>query len=327
VTRLSMVVVVFAISLMPSVAGQQQPAFKGATRTVAVYATVADGRGSLVTELSKDEFIVEDNGKPQEITVFSGDVQPITVVVMLDRSGSMRLNFDIVQQASGQFVREMQPGDKARIGSFSNEVLIDPPEFTSDKDALYKVLESGLQPEGPTPLWNALDAAISALRDEDGRRVVLVFTDGVDKPLNFKRNNSSLKDVMQRAVRENVMVYAIGLAGQTGMPTIGGAGRSMGRIGSQPRWPGGGEGPSFEQPDEGLSKIAAQTGGGYFELTGTANLARTFSRVADELHHQYALGFSPAVLDGKTHSIEVKVKGTPMYIRARTSYVATPERP
>jgi VWFA-related protein len=248
---------------------------------------------------------------------------------MLDRSGSMRLNFDVVQQAAAQFVREMKPGDKARIGSFSNEVLIDPPDFTGEREALYKVLESGLQPEGPTPLWNAVDAAISALRDQDGRRVVLVFTDGVDKPLNFKRNNSTLKDVMNRAVRENIMVYAIGLAGQTGIPTFGTPGRSIGTVGGQPRLPGGnqGDGPRFEQPDEGLQKIAAETGGGYFELTGTANLMRTFSRVADELHHQYALGFTPFELDGKKHTLEVKVKGQKMFIRARQSYIASPERP
>ena len=77
-----------------------------------------------------------------------------------------------------------------------------------------------------------------------------------------------------------------------------------------------------DHPDDGLPKIAATTGGGYFELTSADDLASTFQKVADELHHQYALGFTPANLDGKMHSLEVKVVGAGMTIRARKSYLA-----
>ena len=81
-------------------------------------------------------------------------------------------------------------------------------------------------------------------------------------------------------------------------------------------------GRAADKPDEGLPKIAAATGGGYFELTSANDLASTFTRVADELHHQYALGFSPSVLDGKMHSLELHVKGEGMKARARKSYLA-----
>ena len=88
----------------------------------------------------------------------------------------------------------------------------------------------------------------------------------------------------------------------------------------------GGFAPVADKPDEGLSKIAAATGGGYFELKSTNDLAATFARVADELHHQYALGFTPSALDGKMHSLDLHVKGEGMKARARKSYLARAPR-
>ena len=87
------------------------------------------------------------------------------------------------------------------------------------------------------------------------------------------------------------------------------------------------QGKAGEHPDEGLSKIAAVTGGGYFELTSTSDLAATFGRVADELHHQYALGFTPTTLDGKMHTLDVRLAGGGMTARARKSYLARAASP
>ena len=89
--------------------------------------------------------------------------------------------------------------------------------------------------------------------------------------------------------------------------------------------PRGSGGPQ-DKPDPGLAKIAASTGGGYLELTNTDDLASTFKRVAEELHHQYLLGFAPMALDGKTHRIDVRVRNPEMAVRARKTYVAAAER-
>ena len=179
-----------------------------------------------------------------------------------------------------------------------------------------------LLPAGPTPLWNAVNVGITALLHQQGRRVILVFTDGMDSPMNFSSNNSSLKDVMKRAEEENVMVYAIGFAGSGGGYS-GGGGRGHG-------YGGGGYGGrrtmQSDRPDEGLPKIASATGGGYFELTSTDDLASTFTRVADELHHQYALGFTPSKLDGKMHTLALKLTPPGLTARARKSYLATTPR-
>jgi VWFA-related protein len=319
-----------AASLGAAVAAQQaqEPPFTAATRTVAVYATVTNAQGRLVPDLSRNDFTIDDDGRRQTLTVFSNDEQPITVVMLLDRSGSMKPNFDLEAQAAEAFVRAMGPADKARIGSFATHIQIDPPEFSSDRDALLKVLRTDLQTDGPTPLWNAVDTAIDKLILETGRRVVLVFTDGVDMPLNFSGRNKSLKDVMKRAEERDVMVYAIGLAGETGMPDL--RGRTLDRgarggpiplggIGGR----GGGDRPQLEKPDEGLPKIAAATGGGYFELMSARDLPSTFARVAEELHHQYSLGFTPAKLDGKMHDLIVRAAQPDHTVRARKRYLAS----
>ena len=329
----------------------QLPTFTGVNRTVAVYATVTDAGGRLVPDLMRDQFQIEDNGKRQELTIFANEIQPITVVMLLDRSSSMRANFELVEKAAEEFVSVMLPADRARIGSFSDRIQVDPRDFTSDHDEVVRILRTELQAEGPTPLWNAVNVGITALLHQQGRRVVLVFTDGMDAPMTFSSNNSSLKDVMKRAEEENVMVYAIGLAGSSGYgrgsggPGVfggpgGGGGRRGGGGGGRGGFGGGGGrrggfgGGGFsggrpvqsDKPDEGLPKIASATGGGYFELTSTDDLASTFTRVADELHHQYALGFTPTTLDGKMHTLQVRMAKDGLTARARKSYLATTPR-
>jgi VWFA-related protein len=179
---------------------------------------------------------------------------------------------------------------------------------------------------------------MTALLRQEGRRVVLVFTDGVDQPMNFSTHNVSLKDAMTRAQDEDVMVYAIGLEGHVPYggrrapgPGMGGGGMGGfgGHRGGGYGGGGGGGGGGYmvaQKPDAGLAKIANETGGGYFELTNTEDLTSTFAHVADELHEQYALGFAPQKLDNKTHKIEVRLKRPGMTARTRKSYVASVDR-
>ncbi len=326
------VVVCLAAALTAAIAAQAP--FKSGIKTVAVYTTVTQMNGRLATDLGREVFEVDDNGKPQDVTVFANDVQPITVVLLLGRSRSMRANFSLEEQAAEQFVEVMLPADKARIGSFSNRIQLDPRNFTFDHAELLEILRTELQEEGPTPLWNAVNVGITALLHEQGRRVVLVFTDGVDSPFSSALNNS-LKDVMKRAEEEDVMVYAIGLAGQNGGGRRSGSGGFGGPRGGRGGRGGFGRGGGFgggtrggsgkpEKPDEGLPKIATATGGGYFELTSTTDLSSTFARVAEELHHQYVLGFTPSALDGKIHKLDVHVKTPGLIPRARKTYLARP---
>ncbi|MGE3274553.1 MAG: VWA domain-containing protein [Vicinamibacterales bacterium] len=325
------VVVLAGVVTLAAGPPQQEPLFKSGTRTVPVYATVTDRSGRLVPDLQRDDFRITDQGRPQEITVFANTVQPISVVLMLDRSTSVLENFDLVRDAAEAFVDRLLPDDKARIGSFAARVQVDPQAFISDKDQLRQILRTELQDAGPTPLWNAVEVAMNALDDQDGRRVVLVFTDGVDSPGTIRNSNLTERDVTNHARRDDIMVYAIGLTGD--IPSnaaprapVGGGRARGGFPGMGGRGGFGGLPPRMvhQQPDEGLGRIAAETGGGYFELDSSADLAATFTRVAEELHHQYALGFTPDKLDGKTHDLDVSLTRNGMTARARRSYVARP---
>jgi Ca-activated chloride channel family protein len=272
----------------------QQPTFRTGTRTVALYATVTDAQKRLVPDLTQDDFEIFDNDKPQALELFINEVQPITVVVMLDTSASMTGNLKLLEQAAEQFLLRMLPKDKGLVGAFNDKIEFFPATFTGDRDKLIRSLRD-LDFGNPTRLYDAIAASMDRLHKVDGRRVVLVFTDGDDT--GSRADGGS---VLEQARREEVMIYAVGL-------------RSDYFNGSR---------QVRSKPDSGLKRLAEETGGGYFELDKTSDLAPTFTRVAQELHSQYVLGFTPTQLDGKLHRIMVKAKHG-MTVRARRSYLAS----
>ena len=292
-----LVVAALAVATLVAAARAQEPTFRSGTSIVPVLATVLDRDGRLVPDLERQDFTVLDNGKPQEIVFFQNDVQPFTVVVMMDYSFSMNNNLKLLQAAAEQFILRMLPQDKGQVGAFSDKIMFSGP-FTNDRDDLILAMRD-LQYGNPTRLYDAIDASVDSLDEATGRKVVLVFTDGDDTA-----SRKGFNEVLAKAKQKEVMVYAIGLQSEFFN------GQRMQRT----------------RPSNTLRKIADETGGGYFELKRTAELAPTFTRVAQELHSLYALGFAPTNLDGKEHRIEVRVKPQGMNARARRTYVASPDR-
>jgi Ca-activated chloride channel family protein len=256
---------------------------------------VTDREQRLVGGLEQNEFEVLDNNRPVPILLFDNQPQPITVAVMLDTSASMTNYLDLLTAAAEQFLIRLLPEDQATVGAFNDKI-----EFvttiTSDRDRLVASLKE-LDFGNPTRLYDAVDASLEKLRNIDGRRVVLVFTDGADTA-----SQAGLGYVLDRARDAETMVYAIGLE------TEYFDGRQYRRT----------------RPDRGLKKLAEETGGGFFELKKTDELGSTFTRIAQELHSQYALGFAPAN-DGKEHKITVKVSRPGLTTRARRTYQALQE--
>ena len=288
------------MALAAPLAAQQ---FKTTTHTVRLAVTVMDSNKRLVADLLREDFEVYDNGKLQTITTFDNTPTPFTAVVMLDTSGSMTLALDRVKDAAEQFLIRMFPGDTAKIGYFNDKVRVlpDPGDFLSDRDQLIRLLRDDLDFGYPTRLYDGAYHALAALANQpptDARRVVLLFTDGDDTASKFK-----MGDVLERARAEDVMIYSIGLQSEF----FNGQQRVRTR------------------PDRGLKKLSEETGGGYFELKKTDDLGATFTRVAQELHSQYLVGFSPEALDGKVHKLEVRVRRPGMSPRTRKSYVAVGE--
>jgi Ca-activated chloride channel family protein len=327
----------------PATAAQQpQPEpFRSSVDLVSVFVTVVDDDGRLVTDLKAEDFEVRDEGQRRPLALFSAKPAPFSAVVMLDRSGSMSSHVEAVNDAAAAFIAEMQPGDRARIGSFSSSIRLAPGEFTADKDQLLEVLKNDKQENGPSPVWTAVDRSMTALAPMPDRRVVLFFSDGHDDP-GYGQVRTKLDDVLRRTRANGVMVYTIGFPAEADrtstrppfdprrgpirfpipVPREPPSTRPRGPVGP----PGGGYvfGRRFEPPDPGLEDLAEASGGAYFEMEDIATLRETFVRISRELRHQYWLGFVPARLDGRAHEIEVKVKRRGVDVRARKHYVALP---
>lgn len=293
--RIPGVLAVLALAAAASVTShaQQPPTFRTGTQVVSVFVTVQDQQKRLVPNLEQEAFEVLDNDKPQPITLFDNSVQPITVVVMLDTSGSMTGTIDLLRQAAEQFVIRLLPNDKGRVGAFNDKIQFSS-DFTGNRDELVSAVRDIDYGNG-TRLWDAVGASLDELKGVEGRRVILVFTDGDDT-----ESRTSLGSVIDRARNEEVMVYAIGLESNyfNGQRMI------------------------KSKPDRGLRRIADETGGGYFELEKTNDLAPTFTHIAYELHSQYVIGFTPTQLDGRVHKLTVRVKQPGLTARARRSYLA-----
>ena len=270
----------------------QEPTFRSGTRVVPLPTMVTDAQGRFVPNLEETDFTVLDNGKPQEILIFENTVQPFTVVVLLDFSASMTAHLKLLKEAAEEFLIRMLPVDKGIVGAFSSKIQFSG-RFTNNRDSLIGSLQD-MQYGNETRLYDALDESIKLLEPLEGRRVVLVLTDGEDFGSRLGQGT-----VREKAQRDDIMIYAIGFKSQ---------------IGGQ-----------VSNPDRDLRKLAEATGGGYFELKRNDELGPTFTRVAQELHSLYTLGFSPANLDNKEHKIQVRMKAADHKARTRATYIASLE--
>jgi VWFA-related protein len=154
-----------------------------------------------------------------------------------------------------------------------------------------------------------VDQALGSFGDAAGRRVVLVLSDGRNQPApGFGERFVTVVEVIERAQREDVMIYAVGLHSRY----RGQAAMRMGLL--------------DDLPDAELPRAAEETGGGYFEVRPQDDLAAAFVRVADELHSQYLLGFAPPAADGRLHRVEIKLTQRDLKPRVRRRYLA-PEKP
>jgi VWFA-related protein len=287
---------------------------------VAVYATVRDQDGHLVPNLTQKDFQIIDNGRAAAISTFSNDSLPIILALMLDLSGAMlqdiggaghdgpdlimtdkerhlnvvtqnvRSRYLRVQDAAAHLVDLLQSDDRVRIGTISNQEVAVSPLLTGDKAVLHRILREELWPLGTARLWNGLKAAMDSITNEPGRKVVLVFSSGLDRCPSFAVRCVEAGTVSRQAVVGEFMVYAIGLPGRGLHDT--------------------------------LTRLADETGGGHFVLKDDAELTPVFEQVVDELHHQYAIGLASGVRDGKTHTLEIRLSGRGLTARARKSYLA-----
>jgi VWFA-related protein len=286
----------------------QQPPVKPFTLevnvdVVSVTAVVFDKSGKPVRGLGPKDVALFENGVRQEVSYFreassQGDAAehvPLSVVLVLDTSGSMRENLHFLQEAVLNFVYKLEEIDTALVVSF-NESVKGSAEFSGDTDRLERFVE-GLQAWGGTSLYDAIHYSLERIKDQPGRKALIVFSDGAD-------TTSTLEDreVVDYARATEATVYCIGFKGSSG-----------GMLASSPR--------GF------LRKIASETGGQFFAPDRVGELIKVFNEISEELKNHYLLAYTPKTpADGTWREISLKVDRPGSEVRVRKGYFAVKRR-
>jgi VWFA-related protein len=266
---------------------------------VSVTAVVYDKGGHFVRGLTPKNVTLLEDGVPQEVSIFreanGGEEKiPLSVVLVLDTSGSMKQNLPLLQQAASTFVDKLEDIDSALVVSF-NETVKGSVDFTGDADRLTQFID-GLQAWGGTSLYDAIRYSLDRIKNQSGRKALVVFTDGDD-------NTSSTKEpeVIDYARSVEATIYSVGINPGAGM--------------------GGGPNRGF------LNRVASETGGEAYFPTKASELSHIFSGISEELHNHYLLAYTPKrSADGSFRNIELRLDRKDLQVRVRKGYFALKRR-
>jgi VWFA-related protein len=286
--------------IFPMAWPQDTPSFKVEVDMVNILATVRDEQGRLVNSLTKEDFILEEEGQPQEIEYFSSETDlPLTLGLLVDTSMSQRRILEEERQASYQFLEDiLRPeSDLAFVMSFDVEAqLLE--NLTNSQQQLLAALENLQVPTrtdrsgAGTVLYDSVFlAADEILKFESGRKAMIVISDGVDF--------GSLVDLdlaIETAQRNDSIIYTVRYYDPE--MNMGRRGRAGGGGRGGRRQSGGGRGGSSRRPplpdgEKILERLARETGGSMFEVTAEQSLEEIFQKIEEELRHQYSIGFTP----------------------------------
>jgi Ca-activated chloride channel family protein len=270
---------------------------------VSVTAVVFDKSGRFVRGLGPKDVELFEGGVKQDVSYFreassQGDPServPLSVVLVLDTSGSMKESLHFLQEAVLSFVYKLDDVDNALVVSFNDSVK-GSAEFTGDTDRLERFVE-GLEAWGGTSLYDAIQYSLERIKDQPGRKALIVFSDGADTT-----SSMSDREVVDYARAVEATVYCIGFKGSGG-----------GLMSSSPR--------GF------LRKIANETGGQYFAPDKVGELIKVFNSISDELKNHYLLAYTPKrPADGTWREISLKVNRPNTEVRVRKGYFAIKRR-
>ncbi len=265
---------------------------------VSITAIVHDKAGRFIPGLGLQDVQVFEDGVRQDVTYFQaaagGEARiPLSIALVLDTSGSMQENMGFLREAAISFVRKLEDVDQALVVSF-NETVKGSSDFSGDPARLEEFVD-GLQPWGGTSLYDAIHYALGRIKDQAGRKAIVVFSDGDDTTSTLQQ-----RDVVDYARAIEASIYAIGIQG-------GG--------------PGGGAPRGF------LKKIAQETGGEHYFPDHMGEIIKAFARISDELHNHYTLAYSPKrPADGSFRLLEVRVARPGAVVRVRKGYFALARR-
>ena len=307
-----------------------------------------DRDGRYVPNLQKEEFRVWEDGVEQEVAFFQSVDKPFSVVLMLDTSPSTQFRLEDIQDAAISFVNQLRSDDKVMVVSFNDEIKI-LSDFTTDRNKLERAIQRARTDDG-TRLYDAIDMVINQqLSRVQGRKAIVLFTDGVDTTSRRASFESNVMDAQEL----DALIYPVQYNTQADMTSIGngpvqidifgqilggifgggggGGGRRRGGRRNGGGYPGGGgNGPTmrgdYEIANQYLAELANATGGRDYQADSLQNMSYAFANVAEELRRQYSIGYYPKrpPEPGQRRQIRVRARQPNLAVRARDSYIFNP---
>jgi len=306
------------------------------TNLVTVPVSVLDRDGRFISDLRREQFSVFENGVEQKIAYFEPTEKPFTVALLLDTSGSTFFHLWEIKEAAISFAKQLRPQDRVLVVTFDRLVML-LTEATNDANVVTEVIARNAITGFSTRLYDALDLVIKRrLNKIDGRKAIVLFTDGVDTASYEATYKSTLHEVEEL----DTLIYPIQYdttdfvdaqtRTNTTVVTTTTTGWPLGRRSSSRVIYGtpGANGPGtsmddYKLADQYLHQLADKTGGRLYEANDRTQLSNAFSRIAEELRHQYSLGYYPQTTleSGERRQIKVHVDRPDVAVRARDSYV------
>ncbi len=255
---------------------------------VVLWVSASDKQGNFITDLQREEFKVYEDGVEQQILDFYREDRPITMGILIDSSGSMNEKLKEVHKAANSFVDTLRPEDRAMLIDFDDKVFL-VEDLTSDHDVLKRAITS-TEAIGGTAIYDVLHATYRKLGKMDGRKAIVLLSDGEDTASQFSFNR-----VLEEAKSNSALIYAIGLGGS-------------------------GQGPRKNV----LREFSDFTGGRAFFVKKAAELGKVYERIAEELRAQFFIAYSTTNQEWDGHWIKIKLKSTrpDVELRARRGYFA-----
>lgn len=306
------------------------------TNLVTVPVSVLDREGRFISDLRREQFNVFENGVVQKLAYFESTEKPFTVALLLDTSGSTFFHLWEIKEAAINFAKQLRPQDRVLVVTFDRLVML-LTEATSNLNVVTEVIQRNAITGFSTRLYDALDLVIKArLNKIDGRKAIVLFTDGVDTGSYQATYESTVREVeeldaliypiqydttdfVDAQTRTNTTIETTTIRSGNfpprsssrvtyGTPKASGPGTSIG---------------DYKLADQYLHKLATKTGGQLYVANDRTQLSEAFAKIAEELRHQYSLGYYPqtTLQSGERREIKVRVDQPNVAVRARDSYV------
>lgn len=303
------------------------------TQLVSVPVRVMDRKGRFIGGLTRESFKIFENGVEQELALFANETEPFTVALVLDMSYSTKFKLNEIQSAAIAFIDQLRPSDRVLVASFDADVHI-LCDATSDRQEIYRAIKRTRIATG-TSLYEAVDLVMNQqLRGVEGRKAIILFTDGVDTTSRRADDRRNLHDAMEldsliytikydtfadvQAMKNKPIIQQPTIPLPTSSPSpfpqipmIG----TPGGAGTTPE--------EYRHAGAYLQGLADRTGGRLYSATSLVNLADAYTKIASELREFYSIGYYPSEdrEPSRSSNVKVKVDREAVVVRSRETFV------